>query len=629
MTSIDSKLSPCKDSIQTTIHQPLLIRTNKHRCFIFCIGHTSLTCVPGIGKKNEYLLNQFGIHDLSMLYSKYRLINNYQDFKQWLQNEIGFTSYQAKMTTCAISSKLGEIKEINTGLLPLCCTKKGRRKEKYKLFSNDKNISKRNRCTISDNEIEQIKLEKLSSSSNQDRLENSRSVDILNNEETFTSSSINKSIEPQLNIDNKDIELLDSENNLNHEKPSKIQTNTNVIVQHSTSPIDDQSSSSSHILINESHDKQQLDIDTTKEEIDQSAESIILMDHNKTIQDSSSKNKKTMLHSNFDNPSHSKHNLEIFTSPKQKVQSTLDVLQDFDEYSTKSIPHSTQSNDISQLNTDILPTTLKQQQQQESFQRLLITDKHINTDHLQQKQSIQTSNSLIPTNTFSTINACITAELEVKQETLSSNISSETLEMTLSNEKKSLSILSPLSDSKQSLDRINSFINTTQIHSDRINQDEKPTTNKSILPSDSEYLTQRSSLTTLTSTSSNIIQLPEELNQRSSLTNLTKTPVTSRNSIHQLFSLQNIHENQITTGPSSLAPCHALWDNISNEKIVLKYKNYSFTSMKKKKTDQKINHKDYNQNYHSSTTLLTFIARQQYLRERQTLNEHILYSKPT
>ncbi|CAF0727016.1 unnamed protein product [Adineta steineri] len=615
MTSIDSKLSPCKDSIQTTIHQPLLIRTNKHRCFIFCIGHTSLTCVPGIGKKNEYLLNQFGIHDLSMLYSKYRLINNYQDFKQWLQNEIGFTSYQAKMTTCAISSKLGEIKEINSGLLPLCCTRKGRRKEKDKLFYNDKNISKRNRCTISDNEIEQIKLENLSSSSKQDRLENSRSIDILNNQETFTSSSINKSIQSQLNIDNKDIELLEFENNLNQEKPSKIQTNTNVIVQHSTSPIDesinDQSISSSHILINESHDKQQLDVDTTKEEIDPSAESIILMDYNKTIQDSSSKNEKTTLHSNFDNPSHSKHNFEICTSPKQKVQSTLDVLQDNDGYSTKLILHSTQSNDISQLNTDILPTTLKQQQQQ------------------QEKQFIPTSNSLIPINTFSTINACITAELEVKQETLSSNISSETLAMTLSNEKKSLSILSPLSDSKQSLDRINSFINTTQIHSDRINHVEKPTINKSILPSDSEYLTQRSSLTTLTSTSSNIIQLPEELNQRSSLTNLTDTPVTSRNSIHQLFSLQNIHENQITIGPSSLAPCHALWDNISNEKILLKYKNHSFTSMKKKKTDQKINHKDYNQNYHSSTTLLTFIARQQYLRERQTLNEHILYSKPT
>ncbi|CAF4439760.1 unnamed protein product, partial [Adineta steineri] len=81
-------------------------------------------------------------------------------------------------------------------------------------------------------------------------------------------------------------------------------------------------------------------------------------------QDSSLKNKKTILHFNFDNPSHSKHNLEIFNSPKQKVQSTLDVLQDNNEYSTKSIPHSTQSNDISQLNTDILPTTLKQQQQE-------------------------------------------------------------------------------------------------------------------------------------------------------------------------------------------------------------------------------------------------------------------------
>ena len=148
MISIDSKFHPCKNPIQSTIHQPLQIRTNKHRCFVFCIGHISLTCVPGIGKKNKRLLNQSGVHDLSTLYGKYRSINNIQQFKQWLQNEIGFTSYQAKMTTCGIGSKLGDIKEINTGLLPICCSSK----EKHRRLSNGRNITKRNRSTEKDKE---------------------------------------------------------------------------------------------------------------------------------------------------------------------------------------------------------------------------------------------------------------------------------------------------------------------------------------------------------------------------------------------------------------------------------------------------------------------------------------------
>lgn len=120
MISTDSKSDEFKSPIQTIKRESLQIRTNKHRCFVFCIGHRSLTCVPGIGKKNEYLLNQSGIHDLAALYSKYRSINDIQHFTQWLQNDIGFTSYQAKMTTCGLSSKLGKIKEMNTGLLPLC-----------------------------------------------------------------------------------------------------------------------------------------------------------------------------------------------------------------------------------------------------------------------------------------------------------------------------------------------------------------------------------------------------------------------------------------------------------------------------------------------------------------------------
>src|ERR1700735_1539296 len=138
-------------STDSKYHSTLQIRTNKHRCFVFCIGHTSLTCVPGIGKKNKYLLNQSGIKDLSTLYSKYRSINNIQHFKQWLQNDIGFTSYQAKMTTCGIGSKLGEIKEINTGLIPIYCPSKERREEKQMLSLNDRNINKRNRSNQSKN----------------------------------------------------------------------------------------------------------------------------------------------------------------------------------------------------------------------------------------------------------------------------------------------------------------------------------------------------------------------------------------------------------------------------------------------------------------------------------------------
>jgi hypothetical protein len=156
MSSIDSKFHSCKNPIQTTIHQPLQIRTNKHRCFVFCFGHTSLTCVPGIGKKNKHLLNQSGIYDLSTLYRKYRSINNSQRFKQWLENDIGFTSYQAKMTACGIGSKLGDIKEINTGLTTICCPAKERREELQRLFSKNRNI-------------ENIKSEKLTPNSNRHR----------------------------------------------------------------------------------------------------------------------------------------------------------------------------------------------------------------------------------------------------------------------------------------------------------------------------------------------------------------------------------------------------------------------------------------------------------------------------
>jgi hypothetical protein len=155
---MNSKFYSCKNPLQSTIHQPLQIRTNKHRCFVFCIGHTSLTCVPGIGKKNKHLLNQSGIDDLTTLYQKYRSINNIQRFQRWLQRDIGFTSYQAKMTTCGIGSKLGDIKEINTGLIPICCPTKEKRNRSIEFKENKKR------------KIENIKSEELSPNSNHDRI---------------------------------------------------------------------------------------------------------------------------------------------------------------------------------------------------------------------------------------------------------------------------------------------------------------------------------------------------------------------------------------------------------------------------------------------------------------------------
>ena len=151
-----ARVRRCKNPLYATVHTPLQIRTNKHRCFVFCLGHTSLASVPGIGRKNKQLLNEAGIEDLATLYAKYRQINSVQRFQYWLERDIGFTTYQAKMTTCGIGSKLGEIKEINTGLTPVCCPRmgrghedqsaipsigKGRRREKRSVLSEEEHTN--------------------------------------------------------------------------------------------------------------------------------------------------------------------------------------------------------------------------------------------------------------------------------------------------------------------------------------------------------------------------------------------------------------------------------------------------------------------------------------------------------
>ncbi|UJR33727.1 hypothetical protein I4U23_021154 [Adineta vaga] len=93
---------------------------------------------------------------------------------------------------------------------------------------------------------------------------------------------------------------------------------------------------------------------------------------------------------------------------------------------------------------------------------------------------------------------------------------------------------------------------------------------------------------------------------------------------------QLVDKNQSISNLSSPSPCLALWNNVSYEKIITQYKNHHhFTLVNQEQSHQKINQNDYNQNYHSYTTLISFITRQQYLKERQALDEHILYIKPT
>ncbi len=45
-------------------------------------------------------------------------------------------------------------------------------------------------------------------------------------------------------------------------------------------------------------------------------------------------------------------------------------------------------------------------------------------------------------------------------------------------------------------------------------------------------------------------------------------------------------ENQLISSPSSPIPCNALWDNISNEKLLCQRKKHRFPLIRKKQSDQ-------------------------------------------
>ena len=80
---------------------------------------------------------------------------------------------------------------------------------------------------------------------------------------------------------------------------------------------------------------------------------------------------------------------------------------------------------------------------------------------------------------------------------------------------------------------------------------------------------------------------------------------------------------QSSSSPSTPTPCHALWSNISNEKILFHRKKPHLCSLKKGRSNQN----DHNQNHHSYTGLFTDFTRQQYFKENENLDEHILYIK--
>ncbi|CAF2125212.1 unnamed protein product [Rotaria magnacalcarata] len=407
MISIESNY----DSSKKSLHASLQIRTNKHRCFIFCIGHTSLTCVPGIGKKNKQLLNQSGIHDLTTLYSKYRSIDNIEDFKQWLMYDIGFTSYQANMTTCGISSKLGDFEDTYTGLLPICCSSKERRNEKYSLLLNHGNINKRYRHIQSTNEknnereikrlkIEEIKSEKrlINSFHDQigarpspidDQLFNS-SRDKLSNKYESSDNQISQQTTTDVGIDSEKQKRPSLEQiSLSHEFPSlsleivkSNQATTNLKLNNSISSqqlrlnsifnsIDETLSIKESLNVSS-----KIDSELTKFKHNRDQEQIFTLftERNEELP-AMDHNNLTML---CESSSDSEDKLNgIFASAKEKFQFIVEAVQDEKDellsaieispnstfknnLSRKSILRSTQSNSTSYFDTSILLALIKQ-----------------------------------------------------------------------------------------------------------------------------------------------------------------------------------------------------------------------------------------------------------------------------
>ncbi|CAF4699618.1 unnamed protein product [Rotaria sp. Silwood1] len=769
MISTESKFYTSKNSIS----ESLQIRTNKHRCFVFCIGHTSLTCVPGIGKKNKYLLNQSGIHDLTTLYSKYRSINNIENFKQWLENDIGFTSYQAKMTTCGLSTKLGKIQELDKGLIPICCSTKERREEKYKLLFHNKNINKRihNMKLINEKnkklKIEKNKSKSLLTNSSYDQIESLKLFNTLTQEETsllphevsfgekfkVNIDSIQSTKQNSSSLDMNNIQNIDSnQTTTSHEFPKinllldsehSKQLEINQIhnkIDKTLSTIE--SSNISELQQSKDNRDQQMKINYSKEittnsipqEFDSISSSELPIENkaqsNEYSQDyvinqsDSSMNKsqqnqfqeqiekivrrimKQATHIVSEVHQSSQANTILFTkansielssiqmpifemkNSNDKAQSIILSQRQDDQHRTtpsKCIPLAEQ---LAQTGSKKLTTTLESNSNDVRSLQLLEQDSSTQSNSIFQgtrsiisrvidnslpnsnkndslaKLGIQNNEKIVPVTAKQQLLVFfVSGTTELKPQNL------ESLQIKCSHEKRSLSTLSSLSSSSmQSIHNINSFIDKVQTNSTDKNYFEKET--NSIIKHDYVLLNTSTSKNKFESIStSNLNQISdftteismnristEHHKQTSLLTTtlfndnkkykLNTTTMIPFYHLNQLPISQKIKDNEFINknlseiiteneildrifNPSTPKSCYPIWNNISNEKLLSQHKNNHLILIEKDKFSKENNHNDHNQNYHSSTTLFTFITRQQYAKEQQTLNEHILYVKQT
>ncbi|CAF0725473.1 unnamed protein product [Adineta ricciae] len=693
MISTKPKFHPCLNSIETTVHQPLQIRTNKHRCFIFCVEHTSLTCVPGIGKMNERLLNRSGIYNLSALYAKYRSMKNAQRFKQWLQDEIGFTSYQAKMTTCGISSKLGDVREVNTGLMPICCPRKGHKNKRFKSKKSDdddeeeintkidhsllqednspieqkpnlkkilKNQPSHSPRTLSNN-IDSNKgairvvdsSEKIPDAVKQDSDE-SDSVFTKNNTTKKKPDSpsvhdgnkvMNEESDNILSINN-DIRLnmkstLGGDNLLDLMKGQKIQNSRFKRIHLSESDwienatnygIDSDLSSISHET--PPNTKRSGSNSTTKPSylLSSSSPPLQILPNNQQDTSSQSPAIASSKHESSAKKNvtpNSRQTSSASNSPTLKKQlGNNDTIEYPDVFSSD---YSKSPNDTNQTSF----TTVTPMSTDENFQKQTNVVAH---ESLHSKRSIVISRTTTPSKSVSFINDSPTRPA-IQQPTLPANLSFETLDMIPTKEGKSLSTLSSLSNEQplhsphtvrfdeneasklSNSDNISTLYESTREINEISSTTSPPFHHEKVIQCDDSTITPRAK-TQLHST--------ERIMGAQSLEENPPMPTHSSNdcSRHETHSGVSHLKRQPTVRLSSPSPCLALWNNISHEKLIRQYKNRHFTLAKQTPSNQKINQNDYNQNYHSYTTLFTYIARRQYFREQQALNEHILYINP-
>ncbi|CAF0748241.1 unnamed protein product [Adineta ricciae] len=279
-------------------------------------------------------------------------------------------------------------------------------------------------------------------------------------------------------------------------------------------------------------------------------------------------------------------------------------------------------------------TTVTSMSTDENFQK----QANVTHESLQSKRSIAISRTKTPSKSVSFINDSLTRPA-IQQPTLQSNLSFETLEMIPTKEGMSLSTLSSLSNEQPSRSP-----HTIQFEENEVNKLSN-SDNISTLCESTREIDGISTTTSFQSHHKKVIQYDDFTITPSAKTRLLSTqqlmegqsleenplmPTHSSNdcSRHETHPDVSHLKHQPTVRLSSPSPCLALWNNISHDKLIRQYKNRHFTLAKQTPSNQKTNRNYYNQNYHSYTTLFTYITRRQYFQEQQALSEHILYVNP-